>query len=45
MERQTELMEEAGFVITPVYLSDEEFALMCEGLQTLVNEKNDDSSF
>lgn len=45
MERQTELMEEAGFVITPVYLSDEEFALMYEGLQTLVNEKNDDSSF
>jgi hypothetical protein len=45
MERQTELMEEAGFVVTPVYLSDEEFALMCEGLQTLVDEKNDDSSF
>lgn len=43
MERQTELMEEAGFVVTPVYLSDEEFALMCEGLQTLMDEKNKDS--
>lgn len=44
MERQMELMEEAGFVVTPVYLSDEEFALMSEGLQTLVDEKNEDSS-
>jgi hypothetical protein len=45
MERQTELMEEAGFVVTPVHLSDKEFALMCEGLQTLMDEKNADSSF
>lgn len=45
MERQTELMEEAGFIVTPVYLSDEEYALMCEGLQTLMDEKNADSCF
>lgn len=45
MERQTELLKEAGIVAASVYLSDEEWTLMCEGLQTLMDEKNEDSSF
>lgn len=45
MERQTELLKEAGIIATPIYLSDEEWTLMCEGLQTLVEEKNEGSSF
>jgi hypothetical protein len=42
LKERERLMEEAGFVVTPVHLSDADYALMCEGLQTLFDEKNTD---